>query len=60
MDSLTLTVAETAQILKIHVNTVYKLCGEGRLPVIRLGRRIVIPKKRLDAFLAGGQEPTKS
>ena len=37
--------------LKPKPRSVYKLLGEGRIPSVRLGYRIVIPKKALEKFL---------
>ena len=59
MESLTFTVEETAQLLRISRNTAYNLVREGRLPVVRLGRRLLVPKKGLDNLLAGGWQPPK-
>ena len=59
MESLTFTVEETAQLLRISRNTAYNLVREGRLPVLRLGRRLLVPKKGLDNLLAGGWQPPK-
>jgi len=59
MESLTFTVDETAQLLRISRNTAYNLVREGRLPVLRLGRRLLVPKKGLDNLLAGGWQPPK-
>jgi excisionase family DNA binding protein len=59
MESLTLTVDETAKLLRISRNTAYNLVREGRLPVLRLGRRLLVPKKGLDNLLAGGWQPPK-
>lgn len=60
MESLTLTVDETAKLLRISRNTAYMLANEGKLPVVRLGRRLLVPKKRLDDLLAGGWQPPKA
>ena len=59
MESLTLTVDETAKLLRISRNTAYNLVREGRLPVLRLGRRLLVPKKGLDNLLSGGWQPPK-
>ena len=59
MESLTFTVEETAKLLRISRNTAYNLVREGRLPVLRLGRRLLVPKKGLDNLLAGGWQPPK-
>lgn len=54
MESLTLTVDETAKLLRIGRNTAYQLANEGKLPVVRLGKRILVSRKGLDELLARG------
>jgi excisionase family DNA binding protein len=46
-DRLVLTVAEAAKLLGISRAFAYELVSRGELPVIRLGRRIVVPKVAL-------------
>ncbi|MGI8683849.1 MAG: helix-turn-helix domain-containing protein [Acidimicrobiales bacterium] len=48
---LTLTVEEAAQLLGISRALGYELVARGELPSIRLGRRIVVPRRALDALL---------
>ncbi|MGI8758451.1 MAG: helix-turn-helix domain-containing protein [Acidimicrobiales bacterium] len=50
-DRLTLTVEEAAQLLGISRALGYELVARGELPSIRLGRRIVVPRRALDALL---------
>ena len=45
-DRLTLTVTEAAELLGISRALAYELAARGELPVLRLGRRIVIPARR--------------
>jgi excisionase family DNA binding protein len=47
----TLTVEEAGQILGLSRNTAYALAKSGRLPTIRLGRRLLVPKSALDRLL---------
>ena len=47
----TFTVEEAGQILGIGRNTAYALAKSGRLPTIRLGRRLLVPKAALDRLL---------
>lgn len=49
----TLTVAETAELLGISRWLVQQAVQNGSLPSRRVGRRILIPRVRLDAWLAG-------
>jgi excisionase family DNA binding protein len=51
MESLTLTVEETAKLLRISRNSAYTLAREGKLPVLRLGRRLLVSRKGLDELL---------
>lgn len=52
-DSVTLTVAQTAQMLGISRWLVQQAVRDGSLPAVRLGRRILIPRIRLEAWLDG-------
>lgn len=49
----TVTLAEAAQVLGISRSTAYELARTGELPVLRLGRRLVISKRALDRLLEG-------
>ena len=50
----TLNVPEAARILGIGRQTAYMLAAKGQLPgARRLGRRIVVSKKELEAYLNG-------
>jgi excisionase family DNA binding protein len=49
----TLTVRETADLLGISRWLVQQAVRRGELPVVRIGRRILIPRVRLQALLAG-------
>ena len=48
----TLTVAEAAQALGISRALAYDLVRRGEIASLRLGRRIVIPERVIDALLA--------
>ena len=50
-ERLVLTVAEAGELLGISRAFAYELVARGDLPVIRLGRRIVIPKAALLAMV---------
>jgi excisionase family DNA binding protein len=52
-DVKVLTVDEVAQLLRVHRNTVYDCVNDGTIPALRLGRRIVVPRERLEALIAG-------
>jgi len=47
-----LSVAETARLLGLSVNTTYAYLADGTIPGRRVGRRWIIPRARLDAWLA--------
>jgi excisionase family DNA binding protein len=51
-DCLTLTVDEAAQVLGISRALAYELIARGEIPSLRLGRRIVVPRRALDLLLA--------
>lgn len=50
-DRLTLTVEEAARLLGISRALGYELVARGEVPSIRLGRRIVVPRRALDTLL---------
>jgi excisionase family DNA binding protein len=47
----TLSIAEAAQILGVARSTAYAAAAAGDLPVVRLGRRLVVPRARLQELL---------
>jgi excisionase family DNA binding protein len=49
------TIPEAAERLGIGEGLTYRLAREGRIPVLRLGRRFVVPKEQLEALLTGGR-----
>lgn len=57
-ERLTLTVEEAAEILGLSRPFAYKLANEGKLPVLRIGRRILVSKVGLLKMLeAAGELP---
>ncbi|MEA2514137.1 MAG: Helix-turn-helix domain [Thermomicrobiales bacterium] len=50
----TMSVEEAAAYLGIGRSAAYEACRVGTLPVIRLGRRILVARAALDRILAGG------
>ncbi|MGH9027285.1 MAG: helix-turn-helix domain-containing protein [Acidimicrobiia bacterium] len=50
-ERLTFTVPEAAKILGISRALAYELVGRGDIPIVRLGRRVVVPRRALDALL---------
>jgi excisionase family DNA binding protein len=49
---LLLTVTEAARVLRISRNLCYELISQDRLPHLRLGRRILIPRYGLEQWIA--------
>ena len=52
-DSLALTVIETAALLRVSRNTAYSLISQRKIPSVRLGKRILVPKRALMALVDG-------
>ena len=52
---LTLTVDETAKRLGIGRNSAYEAIARGEIPVVRVGKRLLVPKAALELLLAAGQ-----
>lgn len=48
-----ISVAEAANLLGISRNQAFKAVRRGELPSVRVGRRVLIPLERLEAFLWG-------
>jgi excisionase family DNA binding protein len=51
MEKETLTVDEVAALLDISRNLAYESCKNGTIPCLRIGRRLVIPRKALQKML---------
>jgi excisionase family DNA binding protein len=50
-DRLVFSVEEAAYLLNISRALAYELVARGEIPSIRLGRRIVIPRRQLEVLL---------
>ncbi len=50
--TLMISVEEAARLLGISRNLAYDLVRQGRLPHVRLGRRILVPRFGLEQWLA--------
>jgi excisionase family DNA binding protein len=57
-DRLTVSVEEAAALLGISRALAYELVRRGDLPRLRLGRRVVIPRKALETFVEAATTPT--
>lgn len=55
MRKLTLTVVETAKILGIGRQLAYEKVKTGEIPVIKIGRRLLVPRRALEKLLEQGQ-----
>ena len=49
-----MTTKEVAKYLKLHHITICKLCKEGKIPSIRIGKVWRFDKEVIDAWIAGG------
>lgn len=49
----TLSIAETAKILRIGINQAYEAAHRGEIPARRIGRRFLVPRIALQRMLAG-------
>lgn len=55
----TMTVDDAARELGISRHTAYQCAKTGQIPTIRLGKRLVVPRARLEAMLRGeGEQKT--
>ena len=48
-----LTIDEVARILRIGRTAAYEAARRGEIPTLRIGRRLRVPRHRLEAMLAG-------
>ena len=55
-----LTVEEVAAILRISRGLAYEMVRIGRLPSIRLGRRLLVPRSALERMLEGDRQTARS
>ncbi|MGB7726316.1 MAG: helix-turn-helix domain-containing protein [Dehalococcoidales bacterium] len=53
VEKMAYSIRETAEAIGLHPNTVYELVQEGKIPSIKLGRKILVSKIELAKFLAG-------
>ncbi|AEM72922.1 helix-turn-helix domain-containing protein [Caldicellulosiruptor acetigenus] len=50
-EKMTYTPKEAAQVLGISLTTVFKLIKQKKIPVIRIGRKVLIPKAKLKDWI---------
>ncbi|MBS6715341.1 MAG: helix-turn-helix domain-containing protein [Dialister sp.] len=51
MDKITYSAYEVSKLLGISTPSVYSLCRQGKIPCIKLGGRILIPRKQFSDWL---------
>ena len=56
MEKLTITVEQAGALLGISRALAYEMARTGKLPVLRFGRRLVVPKKAIDNMLGQSGE----
>jgi excisionase family DNA binding protein len=52
-EPVVLTVDEVAGILRISRASAYEACRRGDIPTLKIGRRVLVPRKGLDRLIAG-------
>ena len=62
METQTLTVVAAAKLLGISRGTAYRAAHRGELPVLKFGKRMMVPREALEQMLrtASRQSPTET
>lgn len=55
-DKLTLTVVEAAGVLGLSRYAAYAAVKNGQLPVLKIGKRLLVPKAQLMRMIEGNDE----
>ena len=55
-DRATLTIEEAAAVLGLGRSAAYEAARRGELPIIRIGRRLLVPRIALNRMLAGANQ----
>jgi excisionase family DNA binding protein len=50
-EHMLLTVPEAARLLRVSRAFAYELIARGELPVLRLGRRVLVPREALEQHI---------
>lgn len=58
--SATLTIEAAAKELGISRHTAYQCAKEGQIPTIKMGRRLLVPRVRLEALLRGEAQKARA
>ncbi len=56
----TMSVESAAKLLGIARGSMYQAVRRGEVPSVRIGRRIVIPRRALERLLSGESEENRS
>jgi len=56
----TVSVEEAARILGISRGLAYQMVHQGKMPVLRFGRRMVVPKRAIERLLEEPNTPAAS
>lgn len=56
-ERLVFSIREAAQLLGISLNLTYELAKAGKLPTIKLGKRLLVPKVALQRMLEMAYNP---
>jgi excisionase family DNA binding protein len=57
-DALTISVQRAGELLGLSRNAAYAAAKNGQLPVLKIGKRLLVPKVRFDRLLSeAGNEP---
>ncbi len=58
-DRTVLTIEEVASLLRIGRTGAYEAARRGELPIVRLGRRMLVPRAALDKLLNGAADESQ-
>jgi excisionase family DNA binding protein len=51
--SLTLTIPQAARLLGISTSAAYEFARKGEIPVVKLGTRVLVSRRRLEEMIDG-------
>ena len=55
-DTLTISVERAGELLGLSRNSAYTAAKNGQLPVLKIGKRLLVPKVALERMLAGSSK----
>lgn len=58
MEKLTYSIQEAAELIGISKSYMYELARQGKVPVLKLGNKRVIPKERFHKWVNGEEHQT--